>query len=112
MLELCLCEAPVVGFTQWIICANSVSVLASIIGSSPRMRKQCFHFSDMVMSLYLEEVEGVGDPELHLLAIHSWRIVNVELHQVLRLIHGSQLHKRLQGLQQIVALSGPGEKHC
>lgn len=53
------------------------------------------------MNIYLEEVEGVGDPELHPLSVHSWRIVNVELHQVLRLIDGAQLHKRLQGSQQI-----------
>lgn len=48
--------------------------------------------------IYLEEVEGVGDAELHLLSVHSWGIVSVELHQVLRLVDGAQLHKRLQGL--------------
>lgn len=51
------------------------------------------------MNIYLEEVEGVGDTELHLLSIHSWRIVSVELHQVLCLIDGAQLHERLQGFR-------------
>lgn len=53
------------------------------------------------MNIYLEEVEGVGEPELHLFSVHSWRIVVVELHQVLRLIDGSQLHKRLQDSRQV-----------
>ena len=48
------------------------------------------------MIIYLEEGEGVADPELHLLSVHSWRIADVELHQVFSLIDGAKLHERLQ----------------
>ena len=57
------------------------------------------HFTEQSLGvgrIYLEEDEGVGDAELHLLSVHSWRIVSVELHQILRLVDGAQLHKRLQ----------------
>lgn len=50
---------------------------------------------------YLEEGEGVGHLELHLLSVHSRRMVLVELHQVLGLIDGAQLYKRLQDSQHV-----------
>lgn len=51
--------------------------------------------------IYLEEAEGFGDAELNLLSVHSWGTATVERHQVIRLIDGAQLHKRLQGSQHI-----------
>ena len=57
------------------------------------------------MNVYLEEVEGVGDPELHLFSVHRRRIVHVELHQVLRLIDGAELHERLRGSQHVLTLT-------
>lgn len=59
-----------------------------------------------MINLYLEEAEGVGDAELDLLSVHSWRIVDMELHQILCLIDGAQLHKCLEQHKSCINSTG------
>lgn len=48
------------------------------------------------LETYLQEGEGVGHVEFHLLAAHDDGLVLVKLHQVLGLVNSAELHKCLQ----------------
>lgn len=60
---------------------------------------------------HLQEAKGVGHLELHLLAVDGDGLVLVQLHQILGLIHGTELHKRLRVQHKLSCLQQPDPNH-